>query len=265
MLSSKTAIATRPRGFFQWASHGAGVSRLDNRTLLNPMHFFDAWRRLLPVLLLASPLAQAGGHGPSWGEHGMALFGGREALYASHLPMFHAPHDRQVVLQFHLADPVQDQALRRRLHGKTALWTIAPEKFELDRLAPGATRPLTHFKAAMVRGHFEQGGQTEMTGATVVVDKVLVYRPLSGALKTAKLARYQQIGSGQRRYLVKEIDSRPDFDHIVAVRVAKDAPTTPVVAAKEGIAQTPEAALAAGLGKRATVLGTVYYFTDDLK
>ena len=78
--------------------------------------------------MLLAGAAAAGKPGPTWGSHGMALFGGKEALYASHLPMFHAPHDYQVVLQVHIADPKLDAALRQRLDGKTALWTIDPGK-----------------------------------------------------------------------------------------------------------------------------------------
>jgi hypothetical protein len=41
----------------------------------------------------------------SYGVHGMALFGGKDALFASHLPMFHAPHNQQVILQIEIHDP----------------------------------------------------------------------------------------------------------------------------------------------------------------
>ena len=34
--------------------------------------------------------------------HGMLLFG-KENLYASHLPMFHAPHDYQVIFKLNLS------------------------------------------------------------------------------------------------------------------------------------------------------------------
>lgn len=62
---------------------------------------------LLPAFARADETAMGG--------HGMAVFGGREGLYASHLPMFHAPHDTQLLLRFHLADAAADRALRERL------------------------------------------------------------------------------------------------------------------------------------------------------
>lgn len=214
------------------------------------------------ILILAGALLLAGGaHAakPTYGQHGMALFGGKDALYASHLPMFHAPHDYQVVLRVHLADAAQDQALRQALDGKTALWTVAPENFELDRLAPKAATPLTRFKADMVEGHFEQGGTTRMAGAMVVVDQVLVFRQLSSVMKTRGSARYLRVG----RYLVKEIDSRPDFDHIVALSGPAGA-GAPLRVAKQALTETSAAALEKAL-PGAKVQGTVYFYTDDLK
>ena len=213
---------------------------------------------------LLAGAAAAAQPGPTFGSHGMALFGGKNALYASHLPMFHAPHDYQVVLQVHVADPKLDAALRQRLDGKTALWTIDPEKFELDRLAPNAAAPVREFKADLVDGHFERGGKTQYAGATVVVEKVLVFRKLSADAAKRDSARYLQLGSGKQRYLVKEIDSRPDFDHIVAITSPAGAPGAPVVLPKQGLDETAAEALARALpGTKVT--GTVYFDTADLK
>jgi hypothetical protein len=221
-----------------------------------------------PALVFAAALmagsAAAAPLGVTYGTHGMALFGGKDALYASHLPMFHAPHDYQVVLQVRVKDPALDAALRQRLHGKTALWTIDPEKFELDRLAPGAAAPVREFKADLVDGHFERGGKTQYKGATVVVDKVLIYRQLSAGAARRDSARYIQLGSGKQRYLVKEIDSRPDFDHIVAIDAPAGASSAPLMLAKQGLDETAAAALARAL-PGASVNGTVYFDTADLK
>jgi len=218
------------------------------------------------LLSLALIMGGAGAADTTYGEHGMALFGGQQGLYASHLPMFHAPHDYQVILQVHVADPATDAALRSRLDGKTALWTIAPEKFELSRLAPASAAPLRQFKADLVQGHFEQGGKTQFADATVVVDRVLMFRQLSPTQKTSNDASYVQIGSGSQRYLVKQIDSRPDFDHIVSYAAAAGAPTAAVTLNKQALLQPQAAALAAALHVPASAIrGTVYFYTDDLK
>ena len=115
---------------------------------------------------------------PTWGTHGMALFGGKNGLYASHLPMAHPPHDYQAIFTFHVADPKIDAALRQRLEANHTLWTIAPEKFELNRLDPASRNPLKHFKADIVLGHFEEDGKTEYHDVTLVVDQIELYLKL---------------------------------------------------------------------------------------
>jgi len=220
-------------------------------------------RALLALSLIAGG---AGAADATYGEHGMALFGGKEGLYASHLPMFHAPHDYQVILQVHVADAATDAALRRRLDGKTALWTIAPEKFELSRLSPASAAPLKQFKADLVLGHFEQGGKTQFPASTIVVDKVLVYRQLSPAQQTNAGASYVQIGSGRQRYLVKRIDSRPDFDHIVSYLAKSGASTAAITLNKQALQEPTAQSVADGLHVPVTAIhGTVYFYTDDLK
>lgn len=207
----------------------------------------------------------------SWGEHGMVLFGGKDSLYAAHLPMFHAPHDHQVVLQIHIADAALDRAVKKRLDGKTALWTIAPEKFELERLGPQSASPLTQFKADLVRGHFEQQGKTVYAGAAVVVDKVLLFQQLSAQQKDSIRADYLQLGDARQRFLVKRIDSRPDFDHIVACdnKGGGNLTAAPVSVPKQALQQPSDRALAAALrqanGGTLPRCGTIYFSTDDLK
>lgn len=202
----------------------------------------------------------------TYGTHGMALFGGQEGLYASHLPMFHAPHDFQVILQIHIADKATDAALRKQLDGKTALWTIDPEKFELSSIAPESEKPRKEFRADLVQGHFERGGSPRFKGARIVIDKVIVFRQLESKEHSAKLARYIQLGSGKQRFLIKEINTRPDFDHIVAYNAAPGAPTGAIQVRRWGVQQTGNDALAMALKvNMAAIRGTVYFETGDLK
>jgi len=223
-------------------------------------------RRTITGALLALCTLPLHAADATYGSHGMALFGGQQGLYASHLPMFHAPHDYQVILQVHVADPAIDASLRKRLDGKNALWTIDPEKFELSTLAPGAKAPRKEFTADLVQGHFERGGSTQYKAARLVIDKVLVFRQLDDKARDAKLARYMQVGSGTQRFLVKEIDTRPDFDHIVAYHAVAGAPTSPVQVRKWGIKASGNDALAKALKANISAIGgTIYFETEDLK
>lgn len=187
------------------------------------------------------------------GSHGMALFGDADGLYASHLPMFHAPHDYQAVLQVRLADPELDRALRARMHGTTALWTIDPERFLLSRLAPGSAAPLQGFSADVFSGHFERGGQRVHAGTRFVVEKVVYFQRLDPATRVRDEARYLPVGN----YLFKQLDSRPDFDHIVKLGAPAAAPLT---IRKAGLDKPEEA-----IRQVAPLIGTVYFETGDLR
>jgi len=202
-------------------------------------------------------------HGPSWGLHGMLLFGGADGIYASHLPMFHAPHDRQVVLKLKFADPKLDSRLRRDLGSKPAVWTLVPEKFELERLAPDSAQPLRAFKADVAQGHFERNGVTRHKNALVQVMSVEVFKPLDPAAKPGLEATYLPIGSGKTWFLVKDLSARPDFDHVVAVNGPQQ--PKPVVLPVNGVKQPSDADLRRGLPPEDKLLGTVYFDIEDLK
>jgi hypothetical protein len=201
--------------------------------------------------------------GPSWGLHGMLLFGGPDGLYASHLPMFHPPHDRQVVFALRLADATLDKQLRRDLGARPAVWTLVPEKFELARLAPAAANPLTSFKGDIVEGHFERDGVTRHQGVTVQVLRVERFQPLDAGAVPGRKAHYRSVGAGNTWFLVKDLGARPDFDHVLAVRGPRK--PAPIELDVSGIAQPADAALQRRLPRGDKLLGTVYFDTADLQ
>lgn len=206
---------------------------------------------LLPALVHAET---------AMGGHGMAVFGGREGLYASHLPMFHTPHDSQVLLRFHLADAAADKALRETLAREPKLWTFDPAAFDLLRFTPGHAKPLRDFKARFFEGHFERGGKPQAAEQRVVVDEVLLFRRLSAAEREAPNGRYRLIGKGSEWFAFKTIDRRPDFDHIVrldapALRGEVDVPL-------QGL-ERPDAAVQRAFKARGLTL--IYFETDDLR
>jgi hypothetical protein len=217
-------------------------------------------RRLLTVTLTLAGLPVLARAETAMGGHGMAVFGGREGLYASHLPMFHSPHDSQVLLRFHLADAAADRALREALAREPRLWTFDPETFDLLRFSPGHEKPLREFKARFFEGHFERGGKPQAADQRVVVDEVLLFRRLSPALREAPTGRYRLIGTGRERFAVKIIDRRPDFDHIVRL----DAPAVDgeAVVALHGVVN-PSAAVQEAF--KAKGLTEIYFETGDLR
>lgn len=216
-------------------------------------------RRLMLNLPLLAALPQASAE-TAVGGHGMAVFGGGEGLYASHLPMFHTPHDSQIVLRFHLLGAAADRALREELASRPRLWTFDPETFDLLRLAPGHAQPLRDFRARFFEGHFERGGKPQPGEQHVVVDEVLLFRRLKPAPRQAATGRYRLVGKGSEWFAFKAIDRRPDFDHIVRL----DAPVVrgEVDVVLQGLAR-PNAAVQKAFKARG--LTEIYFETDDLR
>jgi len=63
--------------------------------------------------------------------HGMLIFG-KNKIYASHLPMFHAPHHYQIILELELdKGDAQKFIADQQQHPESATYTIEPEKFIL--------------------------------------------------------------------------------------------------------------------------------------
>lgn len=148
------------------------------------------------------------------GVHGMVLFGGREGLHGSHMPMFHSPHDLQVVVRLRAADAHLDQMLRQALSASSGLWSIAPERFDLNRAEPGHADPLRQFRADVFEGHFERGGVRRKESVAFDVDQVLLFNRLDPAARSAGQRVFQVIGAGRAHFLVKRLDQRPDVDLI---------------------------------------------------
>lgn len=156
------------------------------------------------------------------GVHGMVLFGGEDGLYGSHMPMFHTPHDVQVILRLTAVDAQLDRRLRGVLASEPgALWSIEPAVFDLNRLVDAS--PLRHIEAAVYEGHFERGGRLRHRGVGFRVERVLVHSKLDGRRRASEVQRFWCFGEGRERFLVKQIDQRPDVDLIGSFRTADTA------------------------------------------
>lgn len=153
------------------------------------------------------------------GTHGMLIFGG-EATYASHLPMWHPPHDAQILLELTSDMP---GCQPRSADG---VYTLQPEPFDLDRLAPDAAQPLESFRAKLYQGHFERGGQLVMPDCSFRIARVLHFAWLDPAHSDGPPDEYLVFGRGNERFLVRPIGGSPDRDHILRWTGFKQPPTT---------------------------------------
>jgi hypothetical protein len=205
---------------------------------------------VLALIACSSAPAEAPPRAPTatrMGVHGMVLFGGPRQ-FLSHLPMYHPPHDAQLVLEVRTAGDGLPAAFSDQLY------TIEPERFGLDSLRDG-TR--TRFTATVYRGNFEQGGVPIARGVAFEVVRVVLDRPLAAGDAIAAAPEYLALGQRGAVALVHLLGGAPGFDHVVTARLDGDGLTDDQLArgvrvSLPGAGNTPETRAGAG-----AVAGTV--------
>lgn len=166
------------------------------------------------ILIVFSLLARGAlaAHEPA-SVHGMLVVGGQK-IYLSHLPMFHSPHDYQLILEAELDGQALAAYRASRAASDETVYTIAPERFVLPEMVANP-RP---FRASLFRGHFERGGKRIAEG-TVVIRRVLHFRKLDAQAPQPERMGAFLFGNETERFLAHLITARPDFDQIVQVAV----------------------------------------------
>lgn len=159
------------------------------------------------------------------GVHGMLIFGGwrnetgfggRSGVYASHLPMFMAPHDFQVIMRV-TGDAAGRYSEFVAHFGDFQTYTFKPQPFPIDELDPAGGGPARRsVVGSLFRGHFERGGTEIATEVALEVEQVVYF---------SRLAVTERPGPGQLRYicfgerdatlLAHRITTPPDFDQIL--------------------------------------------------
>jgi hypothetical protein len=95
------------------------------------------------------------------GTHNMLVVG-QGPIYLSHLPMFMAPHDFQVLVQVAFGDgggDPQADHLADRQRRASNVYTFSPQRFAITGLVEPAANPaLRSFRGDLFRGHLERGG-----------------------------------------------------------------------------------------------------------
>jgi hypothetical protein len=145
--------------------------------------------------------------------HGMLLMG-TNAIYASHLPMFHTPHDYQIIVELELDSKTKQLFVEDQLqHPLYSSYTLEPEKFVLPEMM-AQPKP---FKANLYRGHFERGGTKIATNVLVSIKKVLYYTKFDPkAIPTAN-TDYIAFGNEKEQFIAHKITVRPDFDQVIQI------------------------------------------------
>jgi len=169
------------------------------------------------------------------GVHGMVVTGTRGgAMYLSHIPMFHAPHDVQLVVEVRAEAP--PSGVPASLSDR--LYTWKPQTFSLDALRDGS---LTRVRGTLYRGNFESGGRPIAQNVTFVVQRVVLDEVLRPSTPAPAEGVYVVVGPRAAALAVRVVGGNPGFDQVLAVRVgAGDAGAAPTDAElARGVRFTP--------------------------
>lgn len=174
---------------------------------------------LLPVIFVFMTQLQAQhGHGGMSADkpsvHGMLIFG-REKIYTSHLPLFHAPHNYQVILEIELDKAAKEEFNKdRQLHPEFTTYTIEPERFILpDKISSKGS-----FKASLYRGHFERGGTKILDSIHIKIFAVIYFKMFDPAAVKPTAANYLLFGNNKEQFAVHQVSNKPDFEQIIQVK-----------------------------------------------
>lgn len=147
--------------------------------------------------------------------HGMLLFGGH-TTYVSHLPMFHAPHDYQVILKVSLQDQpgmkTVDSYEKLKKLKPNEIFTIAPEVMDLTKVID---QTKSSFQAEVFAGHFERGG-VSLGSVTVQIEQIQYAEKLDPFKKNIENS-YLVFGENGEYFAAHLIGAKPNFDAIVSV------------------------------------------------
>ena len=142
------------------------------------------------------------------GIHGMVLVSKASTLYAYHMPLYHKPHDAQILYKVG-----SKMAPVTFLVKDADLVTIKPEPFNLQRLMRGESMKIV---ADVYMGHFERGGMLTYEGVEFNFDEQLYFRMLDDIESSSTRQKYDSVSVGKKeRILIHQITQSPSFDHLV--------------------------------------------------
>lgn len=158
------------------------------------------------------------------GHHGMVLFG-EQSLYTSHLPLFHQPHNFQLVLEVNLEETHADsstlEAYQQKKEEGQVLFTILPEAFATDQVVNGN---ITELQATLFSGHFEQGGEA-LGLVKMKIKGVVLYSEIKTD-QNSELTEFKVFGQNEDYYMIHTIKTAPSYDMVLKVKI-EEKPCSP--------------------------------------
>jgi hypothetical protein len=148
------------------------------------------------------------------GLHGMVVFGNGSKYFIEHIPMFHPPHDYQVVAEVRLS--TRGQSVRENF--SNASFTLKPNaNFSLDEFISGE---LTGFKGSIYSGSFEQDGKvlSGLENVEVEVAAILFARQLPAESNVP----FFEVEDGENTYRTNAITPRRSDQRIENRRTGEE-------------------------------------------
>ncbi|MDQ2042715.1 hypothetical protein NRL14_03085 [Pseudoalteromonas sp. 20-92] len=174
---------------------------------------------LLFILLSSAALANTPQHNPHKahsyvGFHGMALILADDKVLASHMPLYAAPHDYQIVYEVTTSNThlkTIKRVLKKAANEQRQI-TILPTKFDLNLLINKQTPTLN---VTVFNGHFERGGKalftTKLTFKNpLYVEKITTNKAHENTFELIKL-------TAQQGLIIHKIQSKPSYDSLSLV------------------------------------------------
>lgn len=146
------------------------------------------------------------------GVHGMVLMNKASTIFAYHLPLYHKPHDVQLLYKL----DVKNVALVHLVRDNDMV-TIKPKPFNLQRLMRGEKVAL---EADIYIGHFERDGMLVYENMTLNFAKQLYMRKLDDVSPSSNNQEYDVVSYRKNNKIyIHRIQQAPSFDHLIHIDV----------------------------------------------
>lgn len=174
---------------------------------------------LLKTLTLFLSLASSVAAADAPATHGMLLFG-QNQTYASHLPMFHKPHDYQLIMKIKLSTNPRASSMplidyKKAKQNGEKIFTLVPQKMDLTKLINGEKK---FFYANIYQGHFEKGGNN-LGWVKVEIEKIIFSQKLDPNAKPS--SKFLAFGEKGEYYGAHIIGGKPNYDSIFSITQPK--------------------------------------------
>lgn len=146
------------------------------------------------------------------GVHGMVLMNKSSTIFAYHLPLYHKPHDVQLLYKLDVKDVALMQLVR-----DNDMVTIKPKPFNLQRLMRGEKVIL---EADVYTGHFERDGMLVYKNMSLNFAEQLYVRKLDD-IKPSSTRQEYDVVSYRKNYkiYIHRLQQAPSFDHLIHIDV----------------------------------------------